>query len=117
MSAAVQGHTVGLFEPIYPSQHLDLQWGYFLQSEVFSKYHECLPFCWEIDGGPWELRPEKEERSAYRSKVTVPQPGGEKGTMSGTHKRKTREMRQPADRRLGNTPVHGQDLEGTGELN
>ena len=37
--------------------------------------------------------------------------------MSGTHKRKTREMRQPADRRLGNTLVHGQDLEGTGELN
>ena len=115
MSASVQGHTGQLFEPIYPPQHLDLQWCYFLHSEVFFKYHECLLCCREIDRGPWEQWPEKQEQFAYQSKVTESQSREERMEICQAHTRE-REMRQRTDRKVGNAPVHGWDLEGTREL-
>ena len=108
------GHTVGLFEPIYTSQHLDLQWGYFLLSKVFPRNHECLPCSQEVDGAPRRLLPEQEDRSAYRSEVTESHSQEERMEICQGHKRETREMRERANRKVGNTPVCGQDSGGPG---
>ena len=110
MSASVQGHTGRLFEPIYPLQHLDLQWGYFLRSEVFFKYHECLPCCREIDRGPWEQWPEKQEQFAYQSKVTESQSREERMEICEAH---TRERLEKWDRGLIERLAMLQSLVGT----
>ena len=75
-----------------------------------------------LAGGRWTEAPGSsglKKRKDLPTEVNnwVPQPGGENGNMSSTHKRKTRETRQRAYRKVDNTPVHGQDLEGTRELN